>query len=85
MSHDLTVVDDCPDYIQKIKYNSGFMWFEVFLCNGFWATFTTDQVCRSIGLLQLKPTKMQWLQAENNIRKLIESDMSAYFDGTIAE
>ena len=57
--------------IQKMRYNYGGMWFEVNFFNGKERRFSTDHVCPSIDLMQGEPTRMQWLEAENNIEKFV--------------
>lgn len=62
--------DDVPLLIQHMYYWYANMSFEVEFFNGKSYSFCSDYVCPSIGLMQKNPTRMQWLEAENNITKL---------------
>tara|TARA_Y100000361_G_C11103134_1_gene313124 strand:+ start:555 stop:800 length:246 start_codon:yes stop_codon:yes gene_type:complete len=61
-----------PYLIQRLEYNPSHMRFEAVLFNGRTAVFSTDEVCRSVGLMQRRPNKMQMLEAENNINKMVD-------------
>ena len=61
--------DGVPLLIQDLRYFAGGMWFEVTFFNGFMMHFTSDKVCPSIGLMCMSPSRMQYLEAENNITK----------------
>jgi hypothetical protein len=72
----VVIVDqhDVPRLIQKIEYNYSAMAFTALFFNDKQSSFPTDLVCPSIGLMQSKPTRMQWLEAENNIRKYVNKN-----------
>jgi len=61
--------NDIPTLIQRIKYNYGEMAFKVLFFNGLALTFPADFVCYSIELMQKRPSRMQYLEAQNNIEK----------------
>jgi hypothetical protein len=62
--------DDIPTLIQSMRYNYGSMVFEVDFFDGLHLEFCAEDVSPSIGLMQKSPTRMQALEAENNINKL---------------
>lgn len=70
MSGLLCDADGVPSLIQRLRYWPGGMMFEATFFNGESRFFPTDSVCRSIGLMQFNPDKMQLAEAENNITKL---------------
>jgi len=50
-----------------MQYLYGGMYFDVEFFNGQKRRFIAEQVCPSIGLEQHEPTRMQWLEAEQNV------------------
>jgi len=66
--------DGIPELIQRLVYLQGTMMFEVLLFNGETLLLTAEHVCPYIDIMQLRPTKMQWLEAENNITKFALSN-----------
>ena len=58
-----------PLLIQRLSYFSGGMWFEVTFFNERTIVFDAGHVCPSIDLMCMKPSRMQYLEAEINITK----------------
>ena len=69
-----------PELIQRLIYNWGSMEFEALFFNGEGSRFTTDLVCPSMGLMQRKPRKLQWRQAEDNIIKIALKEWTNCFN-----
>lgn len=71
--------DGVPELIQQIRFCWSDMSFRVRFFNGasFW--FATDRVCPSINLTQGGASRMQMLEAENNITKLAEANWKKWF------
>jgi len=61
--------DGIPLLVQSMRYSRGEMNFYVLFFNGITKIFMSEDVCSSIGLMQGKPTRMQFLEAQNNIEK----------------
>jgi len=61
--------NDVPLLIQNISYRAGNMSFIVTYFNGVMNEFLSENVCPSAGLMDFNLTRMQWLEAENNITK----------------
>lgn len=62
--------DDIPLLIQRLRYNYVAMWFEATFFNGKKMRFLTEMVCPSVSLMDMQPSRMQMLEAENNINKI---------------
>jgi len=71
--------DGVPELIQRIKFFPSDMSIRVLFFNGEKGWFDTDRVCPSIGLMQNKPSRMQMLEAENNINKLARLEWKKWF------
>ena len=71
--------DGVPELIQSIRYCPSDMSFRGYFFNGedFW--FDVDRVCPSVGLMQNGASRMQILEAENNITKLAEMNWEKWF------
>lgn len=65
--------------LQKLTYEYSDMSFEAELFNGETLYFSSDCACPSIGLMDILPTTMQMLEAENTITKHLESRWTDYF------
>jgi len=72
--------NDIPTLIQGIKYNYGEMAFKVLFFTGAIRMFPTDFACPSISLVQKNPSRMQWLEAQNNIEKYAIKNWAAIND-----
>lgn len=70
MSEILCDREGVPLLIQRLSYIYSHMLFEVFFFNSKTKRLSAEHICPSIDLMQRKPSRMQWLEAENRINKL---------------
>jgi|SaaInlV_130m_DNA_2_1039683.scaffolds.fasta_scaffold06926_6 hypothetical protein len=68
-----------PLLIQNISYSYRRMMFIAEFFNGESLVFTSDQVCSGVCIMDRSPSRIQMLEAENNIHKLALRDWRKWF------
>ena len=67
-----------PLLIQRLRYVYTDMMFEARFFNGKTLLFCSEEACRSVGLTSM-PSRLQMLEAENNINKLAKLNWGKWF------
>lgn len=70
-----------PCLVQRMKFWYGDMTIEILFFNGKTHSFPVELFDGEpgVGLLQQFPTRMQWLEIENNVNKMAEKRFTQWF------
>jgi len=76
--------DDVPLLVQHLHYMPGDMTIMVTFFNGLVKVFCTEFVCPSVDIIQFNMTRMQFLEAENNLNILATRDWKSWNHPTLS-
>ncbi len=71
--------DGVPALVQRMQYIYGDMSIEVTFFNGEIRYFAAGDLVPSIDIMQLSPTRMQFLEAEQRINELAKTEWKKWF------